>query len=101
MLCIAIVLIMSVGNQRRNEMNDFWNWMIKKKCAKRYTNPLYYELIDEFGNPSVQNKQMLIGYMIEYLFFMGYDCDVLSEMKYNTHDIDDFYNYLVNIIEEK
>jgi hypothetical protein len=83
-------------------MKLFWEWMIKNKYAVTEENEdiIYYGYEFEYDNRYFLSKQMLIGYMIEYLFFSGYDCDILSGMKYNTHDIDDFYNYLVEKIEE-
>ena len=48
----------------RKEMDKFWGWMYKKNYA---FNDKSNWLFDERGLSTIPTKQMLIGYMIEYL----------------------------------
>jgi hypothetical protein len=78
-------------------MDEFWEWMEEKK----YGNYLMERLNDNYCFNIRPTKQMLIGYMIEYIIFkqtyiVGHN--IFDEYQHFT-DIDKFYNRLKNRIK--
>jgi len=75
-------------------MDEFWKWMKKKQYGFKGNNVQIAGFIVSF------TKQMLIGYMIEYLFYLGIAdaFDVFSEC--TTDDINEIYEYLTDDINE-
>lgn len=85
-------------------MKKFWEWMAETEyCKIRETEVgLRYRFIGHgkyISNISIQ-PQMLIGYMIEYLFLLGYDTEILQMKEYDIHNIEDYHNYLIRIVGE-
>ncbi len=77
-------------------MNNFWQWMHRKGYYSHNAVSgcdTYYEPMYRYNNPT---KQMLIGYMTEYLI------EEDEGVAYNIHtNIEDLYNWLLKKIEEK
>ena len=87
-------------------MNKFWKWMVEKDYAPHYRNFKY--LYDEVGVVITPTKQMLIGYMIEYLYcrsenniniFTGI-LDIEVDIENGKANIDDIYKQLEKEIEK-
>ena len=78
-------------------MKNFYSWLSHEGYG--YFDPAK-NFIFNFGayNPPFQ---VLIGYMIEYLFILGYDSEILYAKKIDNHNIDWYYDYLKSIIEQK
>ena len=64
-------------------MNNFWRWMRKKQYLTK---------------SEAKSKQMLIGYMIEYL--QNEKCGMTHESNWIYSNIEDFYQQLENRINE-
>jgi hypothetical protein len=74
-------------------MDKFWDWMLEKKYSNMkefILSPLDYEFI-------FAEKQMLIGYMIEYMLEFGGDPAYRLR---NARNINEAYELLKNRIEE-
>ena len=78
-------------------MNKFWEWMIKKGYAYDKYMLLHVSTCDP-------TKQMLIGYMIEYLFSSSDDINCLEDIFPCGYDYTDkpeeFYSQLEKMITE-
>ena len=48
-------------------MNKFWEWMEKKGYKSLYGDKSSNIIENEYGQKVIPTKQMLIGYMIEYV----------------------------------
>jgi hypothetical protein len=87
-------------------MNKFWEWMEEKDYGFATYGTSNYSLINSPYSDIIYTdsiKQMLIGYMIEYLI----DCEetLHFDIRYDNtkmHDdmFDSIFNYLVDKIEE-
>lgn len=85
-------------------MNKFWKWMKKKEYKEDGSfDEIQGSLYDTANNPVYFTKQMIIGYMIEYIIekFNKSFLEVPKETFKFTHgmDIEDYYNKLKEIIK--
>ena len=80
-------------------MKLFWKWMEKKGYAdlRDYINNEYY-IINKNKNSGVAlkpEKQMLIGYMMEYILYKNNQ----AEWIYTGKNIDDVYDILIKEVK--
>lgn len=82
-------------NGRLNKMNKFWEWMKEKKYA--IENCGYCIINNDTGTFIHSTKQMLIGYMIEYIL-----AKAPGEWSYMIigKSIEDIYNLCTERIEQ-
>lgn len=76
-------------------MNNFWSWMEENGYGYK---DMYVQILDYSDDFVKAPKQMLIGYMIEYL--LGKDRKFLINIYIDFEGIEDFYNYLEDSIKE-
>ena len=82
-------------------MDAFWNWMTKKGYNKHRTITDHY---NPMNNGDAPTKQMLIGYMIEYLAEKDTFIIMLREKTFSDkyfESIEDYYDRLEKAIEQK
>lgn len=76
-------------------MKEFWDWM--KKNGYGYEE-MYIQILDYSDNFCEMPKQMLIGYMIEYLLTKNTYCKIGTN-EHEEENIDQYYNRLIKWIE--
>ena len=81
-------------------MNKFWNWMKQQSYITSWDDDGgFINFSDGVHHTYIKHylsKQMLIGYMIEYI----YEKDSYIEFPSSVHDIENIYDYLKRRIEE-
>ena len=75
-------------------MDEFWKWMRKKE----YNDPQYEEYLLDTDDESISpTKQMLIGYMIEYLAEKNELTEI--EFNYDMESVQEYFDRIKTIIE--
>lgn len=77
-------------------MDKFWKWMEGKEIYYRDSDECRFEC----GCKGILSEQMIIGYMIEYLFDTGNAHIIdLIPIRMNDFKTDNYYAWLKNFVE--
>ncbi len=77
-------------------MKAFWEWMKEKHGAKKFDND--WTIKDQWDSNIMPTKQMLIGYMIEYLRYRKC-CNREDTIHFELYGVDEIYDNLKQKIE--